>query len=134
MQRADCAAFADRDVQTLSGGERARVMMARVLAVQAPVLLADEPTAALDPRHQIEVMAALKGEAERGALVVAVTHDLILAARHANRVLLLNDGALVADGPPAEVLTSHNMRSVYGVETRQIQIEGQELALPWSAA
>jgi iron complex transport system ATP-binding protein len=134
MGRADCAAFADRDVQTLSGGERARVMMARVLAVQAPVLLADEPTAALDPRHQLEIMATLKGEARRGALVIAVTHDLMLAARFADRTLLMRQGAMVADGAPADVLTADTMRDVYGVEMRRITVEGQELALPWSVA
>jgi iron complex transport system ATP-binding protein len=134
MQRADCTSFADRDVQTLSGGERARVMMARVLAVEAPILLADEPTAALDPRHQIEIMTTLKSEAARGALVIAVTHDLVLAGRFADRVLLMKDGALVADGPPAAVLTAPMMRQVYGVETVCITVAGQELALPWSAA
>jgi iron complex transport system ATP-binding protein len=134
MAQADCAAFADRDVLTLSGGERARVMMARVLAVQAPVLLADEPTAALDPRHQIGVMAVLKAEARRGALVVAVTHDITLAARFADRVLLMQDGALAADGPPADVLTPAALRAVYGVESRTVVIDGETLVLPWSAA
>jgi iron complex transport system ATP-binding protein len=134
MQRADCTAFADRNVQTLSGGERARVMMARVLAVQAPVLLADEPTAALDPRHQLEIMAALKAEAGRGALVIAVTHDLMLAARFAHRALLLKDGALVADGAPPDVLSASNMRDAYGVETRNVRVDGQDLIVPWAAA
>lgn len=134
MRRADCATFAERNIQTLSGGERARVMMARVLAVQAPVLLADEPTAALDPRHQLGIMSALRNEARRGALVMAVTHDLLLAARFADRLLLLHDGGLVADGAPGAVLTADSMRNVYGVETRRITIDGQELALPWSAA
>jgi iron complex transport system ATP-binding protein len=133
MARADCVAFADRNVQTLSGGERARVMMARVLAVRAPVLLADEPTAALDPRHQLEIMAALEGEAARGALVIAVTHDLMLAARFATRLLLMRGGALVAAGPPADVLTPSNLRDIYGVMSRHVSIDGQELALPWSA-
>jgi iron complex transport system ATP-binding protein len=133
MRRADCAAFATRDVQTLSGGERARVMMARVLAVRAPVLLADEPTAALDPRHQLEIMTALADEARRGALVVAVTHDLTLAARFASRVLLLKDGALLGDGAAAEVLTPARLRDVYGVEARIIAVDGESLVVPWSA-
>jgi iron complex transport system ATP-binding protein len=134
MRRADCEAFAGQDVRTLSGGERARVMMARVLAVQAPVLLADEPTAALDPRHQLEIMAALREEAGRGALVVAVTHDLTLAARFAARVLLMKEGALAADGPPAEVLTPERLRAVYGVEARIVDVGGERLVVPWSAA
>jgi iron complex transport system ATP-binding protein len=134
LARTDAAAFADRNVQTLSGGERARVMMARVLAVQAPVLLADEPTAALDPRHQIEIMVTLKAEAARGALVIAVTHDITLAARFAARVLLMRDGALAADGTPAAVLTPGLMRDVYHVDTRQVLIDGETLVLPWAAA
>jgi iron complex transport system ATP-binding protein len=134
MDRADCAAFADRDVLTLSGGERARVMMARVLAVQAPVLLADEPTAALDPRHQLEIMAVLRAEARRGTLVVAVTHDLALAARFASRVLLMRDGALAADGTPSDVLKPATLREVYGVETRMVEVDGERLVLPWTAA
>jgi iron complex transport system ATP-binding protein len=134
MQRADCAAFADQNVQTLSGGERARVMLARVFAVEAPVLLADEPTAALDPRHQIGVMEALRAEAARGVLVVAVTHDLMLAARFADRVLLMAEGALAADGAPDAVLTEATLRQVYGVGVRMVEFDGRRLALPWSAA
>jgi iron complex transport system ATP-binding protein len=134
MRRADCAAFADRNVLTLSGGERARVMMARVLAVQAPVLLADEPTAALDPRHQLEIMSVLREEARRGALVIAVTHDLALAARFASRVLLMRDGGLAADGAPAKVLTPATLREVYGVEARMIAVDGETLVLPWGVA
>ncbi len=132
MRRADCAAFAERDVLTLSGGERARVMMARVLAVQAPVLLADEPTAALDPRHQLEIMNVLRDAARGGALVIAVTHDLALAARFADRALLMRDGAVVADGAPAEVLTPATLRDVYGVEARTVSVDGETLVLPWS--
>ena len=81
--------FADRRVTELSGGERSRVALARVLAVEAPVILADEPTASLDPRHQIEVMATLRRAADGGALVIVVTHDLGLAARFADSVLVL---------------------------------------------
>jgi iron complex transport system ATP-binding protein len=134
MERADCEAFAGRNVQTLSGGERARVMMARVLAVQAPVLLADEPTAALDPRHQIAIMRVLKAEAARGPLVIAVTHDVMLAARFADRVMLMHEGALVADGPPSDVLTPELMQDVYGVETRSIVVDGATLVMPWSGS
>jgi iron complex transport system ATP-binding protein len=131
MARADCEAFAARNVQTLSGGERARVMMARVLAVQAPVLLADEPTAALDPRHQIAIMRTLKAEAARGPLVIAVTHDVTLAARFADRVLVMHEGALAAEGAPAAVLTPALMRTVYGVETRRVVVDGEALVVPW---
>ncbi len=116
LSRADALTFAGRDVLALSGGERARVMLARVLAVEAGLLLADEPTAALDPRHQILVMQTLAAEAARGTLVIAATHDLGLAARHADLVLALRDGRLVALGAPRDVLTPDFLRDTYGVE------------------
>jgi iron complex transport system ATP-binding protein len=133
LARADAVELARRDVQTLSGGERARIMMARVLAVQAPIVLADEPTAALDPRHQLQIMAVLQAEAARGALVVAVTHDITLAARFASRVLLMRDGALEADGGTAEVLTAERLRDVYRVDARPMRIDDRTVMVPWSA-
>ncbi len=132
MERTDCLRFADRDVQTLSGGERARVMLARVLAADAPVILADEPTAALDPRHQLSVMRLLQAEARRGAMVVAVTHDITLAARFADRVILLAAGSLAADAPPAQALDDARMAAVYGVSVRRPVVDGETLALPWA--
>lgn len=134
LDRAGVRALAERDVRTLSGGERARVMIARVLAAEAGLLLADEPTAALDPRHQLEVFAALKAEAARGVLVIAVTHDLLLAGRFADEVLLLHEGRLVASGPPSIVLTPARLREVYGVRAASVNVEGRELALPWEPA
>ena len=92
MQAADVMEFAERRVTELSGGERSRVALARVLAVEAPVILADEPTASLDPRHQIDVMKNLRAAADRGVLVIVVTHDLGLAARFADHVLVLSRG------------------------------------------
>lgn len=118
MARADVADLAHRDVTTLSGGERARVLIARALAVEAPALLVDEPLAALDPGHQLDVMALLKDEAAAGGLVVAVLHDLTLAARYCDRLLLLHEGRLVADGAPAEVLTAERLAAVYGIRAR----------------
>jgi iron complex transport system ATP-binding protein len=90
-------------------------MLARALAVGAPGLIADEPLASLDPGHQIDVMELLAREAAAGALVVAVLHDLTMAARYCQRLLLIGDGALIADGPPAEVLTAQRLRAVYGI-------------------
>lgn len=130
MARADCAHLAGQNIQTLSGGERARVMMARALAVQAPILLADEPTAALDARHQLAIMATLKAEAARGALVIAVTHDILLAARFADHVMVMDEGRLVADGAPQEVLTDRLMREVYRVASATVSIDGREVQLP----
>ena len=86
MQAADVIAFSERRVTELSGGERSRVALARVFAVEAPVILADEPTSSLDPRHQIDVMKTLRAAADKGTLVIVVTHDLGLAARFADLV------------------------------------------------
>jgi iron complex transport system ATP-binding protein len=102
----------------LSGGERARVMLARALAVGAPGLAVDEPLAALDPGHQIDVMQLLAREALAGGLVIAVLHDLSMAARYCDRLLLLDRGRLVADGTPGEVLTQDRLRAVYGITSR----------------
>lgn len=118
MARADVAHLRDRVATELSGGERARVLLARALAVGAPALIADEPLASLDPGHQIDVMQLLAREAREGALVVAVLHDLTLAARYCDRLLLLSRGRLIADGPPAEVLTADRLARVYGIGAR----------------
>jgi iron complex transport system ATP-binding protein len=115
MARADVGHLAGRVATELSGGERARVMLARALAVGAAGLIADEPLAALDPGHQIDVMSLLAREARGGALVIAVLHDLTMAARHCNRLLLLDRGRVAAEGPPAEVLTEERLRAVYGI-------------------
>ena len=97
--------FAERPATALSGGERARVLLARALATQAPVLLVDEPVAALDPRHQLVVLDLLKARARAGATVVAIMHDLTLAARFADDIVLLGQGKIEAFGPPESVLT-----------------------------
>jgi len=111
-----CIGFAARPVTTLSGGERARVALARALASEAPILLADEPTVSLDPRHQLVVMELLARAAHDGGAVLAILHDLTLAARFADRVLVMDRGRLVAEGPPRAVLTPERIASVFGVE------------------
>lgn len=118
MERADVLDLRDRIATELSGGERARVLFARALAVEAAALIADEPLASLDPGHQIDVMDMLRAEAAGGALVIAVLHDLTLAARYCDRLLLIDGGRIVADGSPAEVLTSERLHSVYGIDAR----------------
>ena len=118
MDRADVLDLRDRIATELSGGERARVLFARALAVEAPALIADEPLASLDPGHQIDVMELLRAEADGGGLVIAVLHDLTMAARYCDRLLLIDEGRIVADGTPAEVLTAARLRAVYGIDAR----------------
>jgi iron complex transport system ATP-binding protein len=115
LARADVQHLRGRSAMELSGGERARVLLARALAVGAPGLIADEPLASLDPGHQIAVMELLAREAAAGSLVIAVLHDLTMAARYCDRLLLLSAGELIADGPPLDVLTPERLRSVYNV-------------------
>lgn len=117
MATTDVTQFAARRVQTLSGGERARVLLARVLAGTPQWLLADEPLANLDPAHQLDGLDCLRSAAAAGAGVVVVLHDLNHAARVADQVLLLRDGKLVAHGPPDAVLTEALIAQTYGVDT-----------------
>jgi iron complex transport system ATP-binding protein len=130
MARADVATLAGRTATELSGGERARALLARALAVEAPALIADEPLAALDPAHQLDVMALLAEESRQGRLVVAVLHDLTMAARFCQRLLLLSQGHLVADGTPAAVLTSALLAEAYGVRAWMGEAEGHRLVVP----
>jgi iron complex transport system ATP-binding protein len=127
-------ALAGRPVTTLSGGERSRVALARVLAVQAEIVLADEPIASLDPRHQLTVLSLLRDHAARGGTVLAVMHDLALAGRYADRVIALDDGTVVAAGAPAEVLRPELLRRVFGVEARTFGEGGQTVIVPWATA
>ncbi|HEY0623602.1 ABC transporter ATP-binding protein [Sphingomonas sp.] len=130
MERADVAHLRDRIATELSGGERARVLLARALAVEARGLIADEPLASLDPGHQIDVMELLRSEARTGALVVAILHDLTMAARYCDRLLLMDRGRLIAQGAPLEVLSEANLRTVYGVQARIDESEASPLVVP----
>lgn len=105
--------LAARQVPSLSGGERSRVAFARLLAQETEILLLDEPTAALDIRHQEHVIAAARGRARAGATVMVIVHDLSLAAAYADRIVLLEDGRVRAVGSPAEVLTAELVSEVY---------------------
>jgi iron complex transport system ATP-binding protein len=132
MKAADVMEFSARRVTELSGGERSRVALARVFAVEAPVILADEPTASLDPRHQIDVMKALRASADRGTLVIVVTHDLGLAGRFADRVLVLSQGRLVAQGAPAEALSKQIMADVFRVSAYRAEYQRETVIVPWA--
>ena len=125
LQAADAADLADRDVSTLSGGERARVLIARALAGEPEWLLADEPLTGLDPGHQLDALSLFRSLASRqGCGVVLTLHDLSLAARFADRVLVLSKGRIVADGAPAQALTTDVIASTYGVRVDLGQGQG----------
>ncbi|MEO5921407.1 MAG: ATP-binding cassette domain-containing protein [Pseudolysinimonas sp.] len=120
MQTAGVAGFAEREFTSLSGGERQRVMLARVLAQQPRILLLDEPTNHLDVAAQLEVLDLLGELAAAGTTVVAALHDLTLAAAHADAVVVLSHGRVVASGPTAATLTPELVHDVYGVDARWI--------------
>jgi iron complex transport system ATP-binding protein len=132
MQATDVVEFSERRVTELSGGERSRVALARVLAVEAPVILADEPTASLDPRHQFDVMKSLRASADKGVLVIVVTHDLGLAARFADTVLVLSDGRLVSRGAPAEALSEKVMGDVFRISAYRAEYQREAVIVPWA--
>ena len=122
--------LASRPVNELSGGERARVLLARVLAGEPGWLLADEPLASLDPAHQLDILARLCGVADSGAGVVIVLHDLGHAASVADDVLLLKEGKVVAFGPVAEVLTEERVAEVFEVKVRWVEADEGRVLVP----
>jgi len=132
MAATGVAEYADRPVTTLSGGERARVAVARVLATEAPLILADEPTASLDPRYQLVVIDILRRHAQGGGAVVAVLHDLGLAARAADRLVVLDRGRIVDDGPARTVLTPARLAETFGVNAEVFHLRGGTAVVPWS--
>lgn len=117
MRTTDTLRFSERFINTLSGGERQRVLIARALTQQPRILLLDEPTSSLDIKHQLELLALVQDLAHRcGIGVVAAIHDLPLAARFCDRIALLAQGQVVADGKPDEVFTPYRLAEVFGVE------------------
>jgi iron complex transport system ATP-binding protein len=133
MAATGVTAFAERAVTTLSGGERARVVLARVLATETPLILADEPTAALDPRYQLAVIDILRRHADHGGAVVAVLHDLTLAARAADRIVLFAGGRVAADGPPRAVLSPDNLAATFGITSQVLDVGGHLVVAPLAA-
>jgi iron complex transport system ATP-binding protein len=133
LAAAEVEALRARPIGTLSGGERARALLARALAVEADMLLADEPVASLDPLHQLRAMTLLRAVVRKGAGVVAVLHDLTLATRFCDRLIVLAEGRIVADGPPA-ALTDAVLAEAYGVVAVRGERDGEPFVVPWRAA
>lgn len=127
----DALHLKDRNATKLSGGEMGRVLMARALAVETPFLLADEPVAALDPAHRLLTMETLKTHATQNHGVLVVLHDLGLAARFCDRLIVMDHGHIVAQGPPAEVLTDTLLADVYGITARRETHAGALSLTPW---
>lgn len=115
MAQTDCARFADRKALRLSGGEQARVLLARILAGRPEWILADEPIASLDPAHQMDALACFRAAAQAGAGVALVLHDLTQAARIADHLIIMKEGRIIASGPVADVLTPEILQAAYGV-------------------
>lgn len=130
MDRTEVHGFAERIFPTLSGGEKARVSFARVLSQQTRLVLLDEPTAALDLRHQDQVLAEARRLAAEGHAVITVVHDLSIAAAYADRICVLADGRLVADGTPEEVINPELIGKVYEHPVDVLRHQGRLLVVP----
>ncbi|MBS0274182.1 MAG: ABC transporter ATP-binding protein [Proteobacteria bacterium] len=128
MGRCDVSQFAARRLNELSAGERARVLLARALATQAPILLVDEPAAHLDPAHQLQLMELLRAEAARGVAVVITLHDLSLASRFCDEIVMLRNGHVAGQGAPGEVLCDAALAKVFGIAAKRL--DGN--VVPWS--
>jgi iron complex transport system ATP-binding protein len=128
----DAAHLAHRPVPELSGGERARVLIARALAQEPRVLIADEPAAGLDPAHQLTLFRHLAGLAEAGRTVVVAVHDLSLAARFCHSVALVHEGRTLAAGTPQQVLIPEHLATAYGIRAHVHDLDGVPVVLPLS--
>ena len=130
LTRMDITHLRHRPATELSGGERARMLIARALAQDTPLLLTDEPTAGLDPAHQISLMQTFADLARDGRGVLACLHDLWLAARWCDRIVIIDEGRIIADGPPTDVLTRERLAAVYGITAHVGEVDGGLLILP----
>jgi iron complex transport system ATP-binding protein len=115
MRQCDCEAITTRPVLELSSGEQQRVLLARMLAGEPQVILADEPTAGLDPRHQVAVMELLQAQAKQGRIVIVVMHDMALAQRFCDQAVLLHQGGVFAQGQVEAVLHPEHVQRVFGI-------------------
>ncbi|MEE4283723.1 MAG: ABC transporter ATP-binding protein [Pseudomonadales bacterium] len=132
MHDTDIEHLTGRTLNTLSGGEKMRVMLARTLASEPQILLADEPIASLDPLHQLEVMELLANIAKRGTTVVVVLHELNLAMRFCDRLALLHGGKLLASGEPQKALNPALLRQAYLIEAEYGERGGRPWIIPWA--
>jgi iron complex transport system ATP-binding protein len=132
LRATETEALSERAVTTLSGGERARVLLARCLAGDPGILLADEPVAGLDPYHALKVMELLSQRAAAGMAVLVVLHDLALAVRFCNELVLLSEGHVEASGAPLEVLSPARLARSYGIRAHYGEAEGFSFLVPWA--
>ncbi len=130
MAEMDVTALAERRVSQLSGGELARVLVARALAQATPIIIADEPTAGLDPAHQLALFERFAQVAREQRTVIVALHDLSLAARYCQRIVLLKDGRIIADGTPDAVFTPGNLSVAYGIDARLVRVDAIPVVLP----
>ncbi|MGE3332220.1 MAG: ABC transporter ATP-binding protein [Rhodospirillaceae bacterium] len=130
MAATDVQHLAQRPVTEISGGELARVLIARLLAGTPSVLLADEPVSGLDPAHAMQVLSIFRALAHEGRTVVVVLHDLALASRFCDRLVLMSDGAVVADGAPLDVLSPDHLARYYGIAADVVSHEGAQVVVP----
>lgn len=129
MQRMDVMRFAQRPIATLSGGEKARVLIARTLAQQATFIIADEPTAGLDYVHTLQLCDELRRIASQGRAIIFALHDLSIAARYADRIVILRKGACIANGPPAQVLSTSNLAAAFDINSIVTEVNGMTVVL-----
>ncbi len=130
LEKCDAWQFAQRSIQSLSGGERARVLLARALAVQPQILLADEPLAGLDPGHQLEIMGYLQQQAKEGLAVVIVIHDLNLARRFCHRVVLLGQQRVLVQGPVDDVMVADKISRCFSIRVVTGNIQKIPVVIP----
>lgn len=131
LERMSLGDFRHRDVSTLSGGERQRMVLGRALAQSTMVIVLDEPITGLDLRHQMDLLELLKSEvAECNLTIIATLHDLTLAGQFADRLVLLDRGEVVLDGPAAQVIRSDELASRYGMKLRVVDVDGADVVVP----
>jgi iron complex transport system ATP-binding protein len=131
LRATGCDALADRSIDTLSSGERSRVLLARALAGKPQILLLDEPVAALDPAQQLAVMELLQRLAGDGMGIIAVLHDLSLASRFCHRLVLMRQGQVLAEGTPETVLHDEHLARAFAIQPLRGAADGQTYVLPW---